>query len=407
MGSARQDAGVVVVGAGAAGTTAAWSLRSAGYAGPVTVVGAEGREPYNRTAVSKGLLTGDLEAAQVLLPERAAPGVEWLLGDAAAQLDHRGRSVRLQSGRTLPYRALVLATGAGPRTLPAQGAVAARARLLGLHSSHDAEQVRGVATRGRDIEIAVLGAGLVGSETATALAAMGVRVHLVARSPTPMRSTLGLSAASWVVRSHARTLESCSSRGVLAVQPTDGHLALRLGDGTELVVDAAVTCLGTRRATRWLTGTGLDSPDGIVVDPFMRVPAMPGVYAAGDVVRQPRGDEAPWAAGHWSLSVAQARHLAGTVLHDLGAHDAVLEPFRATSSHTTHIHGTKVTVIGNPTAHHREHVVDGDPASDAFTALLIDAGDVVRAIVGVGPALPALRLRQAVGRPVSEAVLPD
>lgn len=78
-------------------------------------------------------------------------------------------------------------------------------------------------------------------------------------------------------RSHARELLKQWGSG-----RTTGrcHLALSLGDGTERVVDAAVTCLGTRRAVGWLKGTGLDSPDGIAVDPFMRVVAMTGVYAA-------------------------------------------------------------------------------------------------------------------------------
>ncbi len=394
-----------MVGAGAAGTTTAASLRSAGYAGPLTVVGAEGREPYNRTAVSKGLLMGHLDDAQVLLPERETPGVEWLLGDAAAGLTRAARTVHLRSGRTLPFRVLVIAPGAMPRTLPVDGARGSEL-LLPLHTPRDAERLRHHAMRRPDSEIAVLGAGLVGSEAASALIAMGARVHLVARSQVPMRSTLGLSAASWVERSHARILDSCSSSGVFAVKATNGRLALRLGDGTDRVVDAAVTCLGTQRAVGWLAGTALDSPDGIAVDPFLRVQGMAGVYAAGDVVRNPRGDEAPWAGGHWSLSVAQARRLAGTVLHDLGFPAAAIEPFHETSNYSTHIHGTKVTVIGNPSAHHREQVVDGDPGSDAFTTVLLDAGDVVRAVVGVGPALAALRLRQAVGRPLSDATLP-
>lgn len=91
-------------------------------------------------------------------------------------------------------------------------------------------------------------------------------------------------------------------------------------------------------------------------------------------------------------------------MHDLAATAGDLKPFRATSSYTTHIHGTKLTVIGNPTGHHREHAVDGDPASNHFTTVLLDVGDVVRAVVGVGSALPALRLRQAVGSPFSAAV---
>jgi hypothetical protein len=84
-------------------------------------------------------------------------------------------------------------------------------------------------------------------------------------------------------------------------------------------------------------------------------------------------------------------------MRDLSGDDSGVEPFGETSSFTTHVHGTKLTVIGNPTGHYREQVIDGDPGSGAFTTVLMDRHDTVRSVVGVGPALPALRLREAVG----------
>jgi 3-phenylpropionate/trans-cinnamate dioxygenase ferredoxin reductase subunit len=51
-------AGTLIVGAGQAGHTMALTLRRYGYAAPVTVVGAEPHQPYQRPPLSKAFLLG-------------------------------------------------------------------------------------------------------------------------------------------------------------------------------------------------------------------------------------------------------------------------------------------------------------------------------------------------------------
>src|SRR4051812_14668600 len=55
-----QAAGMLIVGAGECGARAAFALREAGYAGPVTLIGAEDRLPYERPPLSKGVLQADV-----------------------------------------------------------------------------------------------------------------------------------------------------------------------------------------------------------------------------------------------------------------------------------------------------------------------------------------------------------
>ena len=60
-------AGVVVVGASIAGLRACEALRTDGYAGTVTLIGAEPHLPYDRPPLSKKLLAGDWEADRIAL----------------------------------------------------------------------------------------------------------------------------------------------------------------------------------------------------------------------------------------------------------------------------------------------------------------------------------------------------
>ncbi|MGH3500229.1 MAG: FAD-dependent oxidoreductase, partial [Nocardioidaceae bacterium] len=53
---------LVVVGASLAGLRAIEAARRAGYAGPITLIGAEEQLPYDRPTLSKGFLGEDATA---------------------------------------------------------------------------------------------------------------------------------------------------------------------------------------------------------------------------------------------------------------------------------------------------------------------------------------------------------
>ena len=107
---------VVVAGAGLAGFRTVEELRERGFAGPITLVGAEPRPPYDRPPLSKKFLAepgldpslkADFAALEVdFRPDEAATG----LGDEL-----------ITSRGAYPFDHLVLATGALPVALPGDG----------------------------------------------------------------------------------------------------------------------------------------------------------------------------------------------------------------------------------------------------------------------------------------------
>src|SRR5258708_38157041 len=106
---------VLVVGAGPAGMAAAEELRRLGYPGKGTVVGDEPTPTYDRTACSKGLLTGLLLPSDVRLPMRPYTGdIGWRRGQRAVDIDLVSRAVTTGTGSTYHYDGRVIATGARP-----------------------------------------------------------------------------------------------------------------------------------------------------------------------------------------------------------------------------------------------------------------------------------------------------
>ncbi len=396
------SSGVVVVGAGAAGTAAVGALRAQGYDGAITVVTAEPGPPYNRTTVSKGLLKGQFGVDAVVLPEAATPGIAWREADPAISLDPVARRLTLAAGAELRWDALIVATGAAPRRWTGPADPTARERILTLHTAADARRLRTLGglegPSARPGRVAVLGGGIIALEAAGVLHAAGADVTVVSRTENSMSRHVGSTVGAWVAERHRRHVRYVTGATLAGATLADEGLRLELTAGQVLDVDVAVLAHGTEPAVAWLAGSGLPATDGIAVDARFRVHRATGVYAAGDVARILGPDGRGRRAGHWTLAVEQGRHAARTVLFDLGVAAAEPDPFDVQPTFTSDAYGTRLTVIGDPGTATTETVLEGDPAGDAFTVAGLDAAGGVVSAVGVGPALTALRLKEAVRR---------
>ncbi|NYZ17486.1 FAD-dependent oxidoreductase, partial [Azospirillum sp. RWY-5-1] len=170
--------GFIIVGAGQGGLQVAESLRAEGYDGPVTLIGAEPVAPYHRPPLSKAVLAGEMEEAQLAI---RGPGfwerqrIDLLTGVRVAGIDRVARRVRLEDGRSLDYRGLALATGARLRPLPVPGHDLDG--VLGLRTLDDARRLRAALDHAR--RVVVIGGGFIGLEVAAAARKRGLDVTIL------------------------------------------------------------------------------------------------------------------------------------------------------------------------------------------------------------------------------------
>ena len=138
------ERGIVIVGGGHGGSQAAASLRSDGYAGPLTLLTAERDIPYQRPPLSKAFLKDVHHDLLPLRPESfyVKNNVDLRLGSEATGIDLRDRVVRLADGGTVPFDRVVLATGARPRLPPIRGI-----DLDGVVTLRHADDARGLRDR--------------------------------------------------------------------------------------------------------------------------------------------------------------------------------------------------------------------------------------------------------------------
>jgi 3-phenylpropionate/trans-cinnamate dioxygenase ferredoxin reductase component len=305
---------VVIVGASAAGLTAAEALRRRGYGGRLTLVGDEPGLPYDRPPLSKQVLAGSWESARAALRDEqalAGLGADLLLGRAAAGLDIGQRRVLLEGGGAVGYDALIIATGVAPRRLPGAG-------LAGIHllrTMDDALALRsGLLARPK---VVVVGAGFLGAEVAATARGMGLEVTLADPLPVPMHRQLGAAIGGLVGqmhRDHGVTVK-CGT-GVSRFLGDAGQvIGVELADGSVLDADLVVVAVGSVPATAWLADSGLTLGNGIECDD--RCQAAPGIWAAGDVACWPHPRYGTrLRLEHRMNATEQAIAVAGNVLGD-------------------------------------------------------------------------------------------
>ena len=399
---------MVIVGTGAAGTAAATQLRNLGFAGDLTLVNAEAQAPYNRTTVNKTLLHPDstLDSVRTSLPDDSRTT---LLAGRAERLDTERRMVVLQDGNHLSYDAVLIATGARPRPLPRReqsaGVTELRDRLTPLRTYDDAERIRRILARvgrkpGSPARIGIVGASLLGSETADALTALGHEVFLIGATTNPMTRQLGTTIATWVQARHVEHLAGVLDARVDYVSLRGDDVVLVLSNRTELTVDLVIEAVGVDPEVGWLDNSALTIDDGVVVDDRLRTPNVAGVYAAGDLARI----DGSARVEHWGHALAQGAHAARTISHDLQRTEDP-GPFQPSGSYSTRLYGKSINVLGSPHPDRGREIALAPPGHEAHVTVFTSVESRLRAAVTLGSAKMANRLRPlvAAGADLEEA----
>ncbi|MCR8548863.1 FAD-dependent oxidoreductase [Salipiger sp. P9] len=273
---------VVIVGGGQAGAAAALKLRELGYDGGIDLIGAESSPPYERPELSKGYLTGStaFNGLVLLPPDKAAEaGIVFHPGVTATGIDRAARQVITARG-TLPYDALILATGGEPLRLPLPPALAGRS--FAIRSRADADALRARLDSARSV--AVIGGGWLGTEVALTARSFGAEVALIEVAPRLCARV----APAWLSERLARIQQEAGVRLHIGARPEfspDG--TIRIG-AAALVPDLVIEAIGMRANDALAEQAGLACADGVLVGPQGRTED-PAIFAIGDCAREAGG----------------------------------------------------------------------------------------------------------------------
>jgi len=373
---------IVIVGASLAGTRAAETLRSAGFNGTITMVGAEQQKPYDRPPLSKNYLAGDWDEERVALrkPEVLDElNLAWKLGVAATSLDTTSQTIALANGESISYDGLIIATGGDVRRLPNQP------DLAGIHTLRtldDATALRNEIAEGT--RVVVIGAGFIGLEAAATAKKRGAEVTVLEGLEAPLIRAMGAEMGAAIGAVHERNGVAVRCGVQVASINGDARVTgVTLTNGETIAADVVIVGIGVSPATTWLESSGLTLRDGVVCDAHLNAgPAT--VFVAGDVLRWPNelfmDVEADMRVEHWTNAAEQGAHAATNLMAALNG--AEQTPYVAVPFFWSDQFDARIQCLGRPSANAVVDVVAGNP-SDGKWCAIYSVNNRLTAVLGV------------------------
>lgn len=278
------SAGLLVVGAGPAGISAA--LRAHGLELPVTLLDAGARpggqlfDVHFHPADVPGFEHGTGEALAAAYARQLAAARIPVRGDVLAEaLEHDAAGapvLRLASGERLTAGAVLIATGVRRRRLDVPGEREFEGRGVTYSGTRDREWLAGK-------RVAVVGGGDAAFENALLLAAADCEVRVLVRGEPRARAEFRARVAG---ERRVRVLDSVR---VTAVIGDAAVRAVRIedpeGNARELSVDGVLVKVGWRANSEWCRDAVACDPEGFVQVDARLATSMHGVWAAGDITR--------------------------------------------------------------------------------------------------------------------------
>ena len=292
---------VAIIGAGQAGFQAAASLRDAGFAGRVVLIGDEPVLPYQRPPLSKSYLAGQSGVDDLWLRPAefyAKQQIDLVYGDAVTAIDRARRRLHLASGVEFSWDHLLFATGAGCRPLAVPGAELDG--VLALRTLADADDLRQRLEEAR--AVVVVGAGFIGLEFAAVALARGTAVHIVEVTHRPMGRVVSEPVSRFFTEAHIGWgAEVALGTGVVRILGAGGRVTgVETTDGRRIPADLVLICIGVIPNAELARNAGLGVDDGIIVDEYL-VTSDPAISAIGDCANFPT----PFAPGRVRLESVQ------------------------------------------------------------------------------------------------------
>ena len=313
----------VIIGAGAAGISAAQVLRDFRPKDVVTVISTD-EKVHSRCMLHK-----------YLGHERDIPGINFVAPDffeknniyhipcqTVTKIDTQAKTVYYGGeGYSVPYDKLLLATGSAYFVPPIPHFREAP-NVFGFRDLSDALKIDDAFARGK--RVFIVGSGLVGLDAASALCRRGGAVTIAEMAPRVMP----LQTDDYAAGVYQRVFEDHGCRFLLGIGASDaavdgeGNITeVILSDGQRVPCDFIIMAAGVRPRIQLALDSGIKAERAIEVDDHLRTSA-PGVYAAGDCTGL---------SGVWPDAMAQGKAAA----ENMAGVDTVYEkpyPFKNTSN---------------------------------------------------------------------------
>lgn len=302
---------IVVIGSGIAANTFLDTVKSSEKSAHYSIIclSDENYEFYNRMAIAK-LFYNNKGTKEIQLPiSKIRKQDELYLNVRVTKADMETKTIETSMKKSFKYDYLVLATGSIPFKPPIKGINSEK--VFVVNQADDVMTARRLIHQHDYKRAVVWGGGVLGIETACALAKAGIHVNLYERFSHVMQRNLDKEAADMLAQQLMNQSVSVSTgRTIESLNTTDDEVTVTLDNNETITTDIVFVCLGFRPQTQLANETKLNVNKGVLVDSNMRT-NLDDVYAIGACAESSDGSiPVLWQNAAWSGEVA-AKHLLG------------------------------------------------------------------------------------------------
>ncbi len=302
----------VIVGSGAAGISAAVTLRRQGFLGSVTIVTGDKSLPYDRPHLSKDYLAGTASEEWIPLWSKdfyLENRITFELNTMVTKVSADPHQLELSNGRSLHYDKCLLAMGGTPNRPPIPGID--RPNVHFLRSLQDCRQI--IELTSWASRVVIIGAGFIGLEAAASLRQRNLDVKVVAPEKLPLLKTLGVHVGSFLKHLHeSHGVTFHLEVGVKEIR----ERSVLLDSGVEIECDFIVVGTGIHPNVALAEAAGCHIDRGVLVNEYLET-TVPDVYAAGDLARWPDPrTKRSIRVEHWEVAERQGQVAALNMMGD-------------------------------------------------------------------------------------------
>jgi len=273
----------VIVGNGPAGINAAQGLRSKDSQSKITLIGQETTLPYSPTILPY-FVSGKIKEKDLFLSKEEyfkKENIELILGKGVVSLSPQEGKLFLKDGSSLHYDVLILSQGGSPiiPNIPGLREV----NPLVLRTLTGAKRLRSKALKVS--KAIILGAGLIGMQTAQALSEIGISVEVIELLSQVLPGYFDQKGSALIQKVYeSHRVSFYTSTQVESVEFKKGSYNLSLKKWKTLNTPLLFVATGVAPNIDFLKGSGIEVKKGILVDKAMRT-NISNIFAAGDVVQ--------------------------------------------------------------------------------------------------------------------------
>lgn len=364
----------IILGGGTTAGYAAKEFVEQGFPkGELCIVSAESILPMNRPPLSKDYLKDKDEDDEILINEKdfyELNGIDVKLETCARDVKFGDKQVELDNGETLQYGKLLIATGSSLKRLHIDDGTLDN--IFYLRNIKHADKIREAA---KNMEKAVVvGGGYIGTETASVLNQLGLKVTMVVPEDRILSRFATADIAAFFQKQYSKKgIDIMLQEKAVGFHGNGKVSEVELQSGKKLETDMVVAGIGVKPNTKIFENSRLNINDGIVVNEYCET-NLPDVYAAGDIAEFPDMIfDKTRVVEHWEHAFEQGQHAAKVMSGNREPYDFIPFFFSDVFDYSYEYFGDNETA---DTAVNRGDIENGD-----FSTWWFDGNRVVAAFV--------------------------